>query len=85
MELTVAFMPSSRMRLTTCATRRLRQLRIFAVVYGDVGLAPRAVACQRGARHFANDALCDLLHAREIGGANLLVLLVELAQRARLA
>ena len=65
-----------------CHARR-RQLRVFAVVYGDVGLAARAVARQRGARHFANDAPRDLLHAREIGGANLLVLLVELAQRAR--
>ena len=60
-------------------------MREFAVVDGDVGLAARAVACQRGAGHLAHDALCDLPHAREIGGSHLGVLLVELAQQARLA
>ena len=66
-------MPSSRMRRTTCAIARLRQLHEFAVVDGDVGLAAarcRVHSVAPGTSRTMRRA--HLLHAREVGGANLL-------------
>ena len=55
-ELTVAFMPSSRITATTCAICAGVEVRELAVVDRDVGDAAGAVARQRAAGHLAQHA-----------------------------